>query len=233
VEASIQSNIDAFNAAFAEYVKYTSKTPQKALEHKVMRLGFALWQGFSAHEFGGYPRRPGIARAELAARTIAGLGTKIRGWLMDVYLAERSKLRSETKAIRGRQYMGLQSAKNAGVEKTNREARVRLWQKIVGTEVAFRQRGIGMLGAAFLWYRWRHNSAKGRFLQRNTSGKTLGSVEVGDGVATIEGNVAGLDVVGVRYGIVNKAITDQTADMLNFVKDRQDAAAAQLLRAFA
>ena len=119
------------------------------MERKVANIGIRLWQGFSAHQFGGLPRNRGIAGSELASRTGEGRGTTIRSTLLAEYQHEREGLRADARAIKGRQWMGLQSSKNAKLEKANRAARVSLWQSIVGREVKARQSGIGELGAAF------------------------------------------------------------------------------------
>jgi hypothetical protein len=233
MNATLQDNLAEWNRAFAEYVKYTSKTPQEALEHKVERLGRALYRGFSAHQFGGSPRQRGIAVSELAARTAEGEGTRIRPTLLGLYQAQRTALRKEAKAIR-------QSFRNFGgtldnwsslktAQDLNRAQRLTAWQDIVGREVASRQSGIGVLAAAFLWYRYR-GKGEARHLVPNRRGKTLGSVTVGDGVAVIVGMVDGINTVDERYGVVRKAINDETDDTMKYVKDHQDAAAEKLAR---
>jgi hypothetical protein len=230
VEATIQDNISAFNAAFAEYVAYTSKTPQEALEHKLNNLGLALYRGFTAHEFGGVPRKRGVAIGELRARTAEKRGTRVRGTLMAEYEGQRDTLRKEAKQMRrdladfngsDKKWKGMGSALLANARK-----RIGAWHDIVGREIALRQSGIGELGAAFLWYR---NRGKGeaRRLVPNRKGQTIGSVTVEEGVATIIGSVDGLTTVDARYGVVSQAISDETDDTMQYIKNKQDAAAAR------
>lgn len=235
MQATLETNIAAWNSAFADYVKFTSKTPQEALEHKVKALGIALWRGFTAHQFGGVPRNSGVAVAELAARTASGRGTKIRGSLLAEYQNIKNSLNAKAKSIRQSlknfggtldQWSGLQAATAA-----NRNERIGAWQSIVDREVHARQTGIGELGAAFLWYRNR-GAGEARHLMLNRRGKTIGSVDVSDGVALIAGNVDGMTIVDQRYGVVNQAIADETDDTLKFVKERQEQAASKLTQEF-
>lgn len=231
MENTIQSNIAAWNAAFGDYVNATSKTPQEALEHKVKALGIALWKGFTGHQFGGTPRNRAVGVLELAARTAAQRGTRIRSTLMAEYMANRAIFRAKAKAIKQSlknfkgtldQWSGLGSALDA-----NQQERIGLWQSIVGREVAAREAGIGQLGAAFLWYR-RRGKGEARRLVVNRTGKPMGGVEVVDGKAEIFGRVEGLTTVDARYGVVAEAINDETEDTMRYVKEKQDAAAARL-----
>jgi hypothetical protein len=231
VENTLQSNLAEWNRAFGEYAKVTSKQPQEALEHKVKALGIALWKGFTAHQFGGTPRQKGVGILELAVRTAAGQGTRIRSTLMAEYLANRAIFRAKAKAIKQSlrnfggtldQWSGSMSALDA-----NREERIGLWQSIVGREVKARQAGIGQLGAAFLWYR-RRGKGEARRLVLNRGGKPIGGVEVREGQAVITGRVEGLTTVDGRYGVVVGALRDETADTMKYVKEKQDAAAARL-----
>ncbi len=231
MEVTIQSNLDAFNAAFAEYVKYTSKTPQEALEHKVKNVGLRLWQGFTAHQFGGNPRQKGVARREMLARTAAGTGTRIRANLMAIYERERAALMATARGIKRGMRLGTLDQWSAlrPEQARNREQRVKLWQRIVGAEIGLRQSGIGALAAAFLWYRSR-GKGENQHLVQNRMCQTIGSVVVGQGGAVITGKIAGINTVDERYGIVRQAITDETNDTITYVRQRQEAAAATLLR---
>lgn len=231
--ATIESNIAEWNRSFGEYTKFTSKQPQEALEHKANALGIALWKGFSGHQFGGKPRDRTIAESELQLRTANNLGTRIRSSLLAEYKKVRDDLRSKSKELKHSlsvfggtldQWSGTMSA-IAG----NQAERISAWQSVVGREVKNRQAGIGVLSAAFLWYRYR-GKGDARTLVLNRRGKTIGSIEISDGVATITGNVAGLNTVDVRYGVVNQAIADETKDTLDFIKKRQDEAAKENIR---
>jgi hypothetical protein len=233
VEATIESNLAAWNAAFADYTKFTSKQPQEALEHKVRALGVALWKGFTAHQFGGVPRARGIALSQLATRTGEHRGTTVRSTLMAEYLAARSFLRAKARAIRQSlrnfggtldQWSGLSSALAA-----NSNQRLGAWHDIVGREIKARQAGIGALGAAFLWYRSRGKGEARRYVL-NRSGKSMGEVTVNEGGALIAANVAGINTVDARYSVVAQAIADETDDTMKYVKQKQDEAAAKLAR---
>ena len=229
MEATLQTNLAAWNSAFAEYAKVTSKTPQEALEHKVRALGVALWKGFTAHQFGGTPRQRGVGVLELAARTASGLGTRVRATLMAEYMANRAIYRAKAKAIKHSMRWGTLDQITGGEDALaqNRNDRIDLWQSIVGREVSARQAGIGQLGAAFLWYRRRGKGENKRYVL-NRTGKPLGGVEVSEGQAIITGQVEGLTTVDARYGVVAAAIADETDDTMKYVKAKQDAAAAKL-----
>lgn len=235
MELSIQSNIEAFNAAFAEYVTYTSKQPQEALEHKLNNLGVALYRGFTAHEFGGVPRQRGVALGELRSRTGEKRGTRVRPALLEEYAEVRDTLRAEARDMK-KELIAYNGPENkwkgmASALFKNGLKRVGAWQEIVGKEIALRQSGIGELGAAFLWYRSR-GKGDGQRLVPNRRGQTMGSVTVEEGSATIVGSVDGLTKVDARYGVVNEAISDETDDTLAYIKRKQDEAAERLASAF-
>ena len=232
MEATLESNVAAWNEAFGKYVEFTKLTPQDALEHKVNALGIALWKGFSVHQFGGKPRNKGVAIAELKSRTSAGEGTKVRASLLGVYQQERASLVAKAKSLRQslrsfggtlNQWVGIRSALNE-----NRAQRISAWQAIVGREVDARASGIGELGAAFLWYRTRGKGDQKRQVL-NRRGTSIGDVEVNEGVALITGRVNGLNTVDARYNVVTQAIADETDDTMSYVKRKQDEAASQLM----
>jgi hypothetical protein len=235
VELSVESNLAAFNAAFSEYVAYTSKQPQEALEHKLNNLGVALYKGFTAHEFGGVPRRKGVALGELAARTAEKRGTKVRAELLAQYEQQRDALRDESRQMKhdlasfngsNKDWKGMASALVA-----NGIKRIGAWHAIVGKEIKLRQSGIGELGAAFLWYRNRGKGENQRLVP-NRHGQTMGSVTVEEGSATIVGSVAGLTTVDARYGVVAQALSDETDDTMDYIKRKQDEAGERFASAF-
>lgn len=200
-----ETNLAAFNVVLTRYMDATGKLPDEVLEKKGRDIGIKLFQGFSAHKFGGPgKKRAGLARAELAARTAAGDGTKVRASLMKEYFAKRGQLRAESTGTLG-----------------NINRRVRLWQSIVGREIALRQRGIGVLAASFLWFRGRTSKARGTYYVRNKTGRALGSVEKGNGFLRILGYTEGLAGVDVRYGIVSRALNEARADMLIYVERKE------------
>jgi hypothetical protein len=238
MELSIQDNLEAFSRAFGEYLAWTSKAPQEALERKVKNLGIRLYQGFTAHRFGGVPRRRGVALSELRSRTDGHRGTTVRPELLAQYevqrtalLAQRTELRAERRTLLG-SYRGKGQALAfvaASIDLAkNALRRVGAWQAIVGKEVALRQSGIGELGAAFLWFRSRGKGENQRFVL-NHSGRPIGSVSVDDGQAMIVGDVAGIGTVAERYDIVAKAISDETDDTLRWIAEQQDLAAQRIM----
>ena len=229
MEATIEDNLAAFNTAFAEYLGFTSKQPQEALERKVHNIGIRLFEGFRAVQFGGYPRNRGIAEAQLQARTAAGRGTKVRPELLARYQAARNDIMAERRALRKKARWGTLtdwSAAQSGLAALRKKA-ISLWQSVVGEEIKERQSGIGELAASFLPARYR-GKGEARRIVTNRQGHPIGSVDVGPGVAVITGMVAGLTTVDARYGIVAKAIAEETAEFMGWMKDQQDKAGERL-----
>ena len=218
----IQTNLAIFNAAFTQYAEqWTARghgTLEDALEKKGRDLGIKLFQGFRAHKWGGAGKAPkDLARTELDARVAEGKGIRVRFTLMQEYLAERSKLREK--------YRGKHNHRGT-------MAKISLWQKFVGKELALRQSGIGVLAAAFLWYRSRSNNAQGTFYVRNKVGRPIGGVIRGDGTFRIVGDIEGLSEVDVRYGIVQQSLRTVEVDMLTYLAQRNNEMVKQFFSAF-
>jgi hypothetical protein len=200
-----ETNLAAFNAVLTRYMDATGKLPDDVLDKKGRDLGIKLFQGFSDHKFGGPgKKKSGLAKAQLAARTTSGEGTKVRASLLKEYFARRGQLRASAKSTLG-----------------NIKRRIRLWQSIVGREIALRQRGIGVLAASFLWFRGRSSQAKGTYYVRNKTGAPLGSVEKGSGFLRILGFTEGLSSVDARYSIVIHALAEAREDMLAYVERKE------------
>jgi hypothetical protein len=217
---AITTNSAAFNSALRRYMEFTRALPDDVLEKKGRDLGIRLFRGFRARQYGGPQRNAGIARRDLAARTVAGQGTKVRASLMKEYLAEREKLRSEIKS-----FVGPQNAKG---ELRSIKRRVALWQSFVGREIGIRQRGIGVLAVSFLWFRRRSSQAKGTYYVKNRTGRPLGYVEKGEGFLQIVSQAAGINEVNDRYGVVDRALGESAQDMMAYIrrKERENYAAA-------
>jgi hypothetical protein len=204
----IETNMATYNSILAQYMSVSKLTPDEVLEKKGRDLGIKLFQGFRDHKLG-----KGIAKAELLSRTAAGDGTRVRPSLLAEYLAKRTEVRSALKSFIGplRSRDVLKSIKT----------RVRLWQSFVGREVKLRQRGAGVLGASFLWYRSRTNQAQGRHFVKNRTGRPLGYVEKGQGFLRIVGLTDGLTLVDSRYNIVATKVAEATSDMVVYVNQKQ------------
>lgn len=235
MEATLETNIAGWNAAFREYAKATSLQPQEALEKRLSNLGQALYKGFRAHQFGGDPKRKGVSMSELAQRTANGRGTELRSTLLAEYQKTRDQLRAKARSLKKSlknfggtldQWSGTQSA-----IAENQAQRISAWQTAVGIEINKRQQGIGQLAAAFLWYRWR-GKGKGRRVVPNRKGQTMGSVDIDSGVALVTARVEGINRVDARYGVVAKAIHDDTDDTLAYIKRNQDQETAKILGSF-
>ncbi len=236
----------AFNSALGRYMKLTKMLPADVLNKKGGDLGIRLYKRFSAVKFGGPgKKRSGLAKAELAARTASGKGTKVRTSLRDEYLAARKQLRRESSSL-VRLMRLKQSDATQGVLQRLRGrsalARIGLWQSTVRKEVSLRQKGIGALASSFLWYRStykrRYSVSRGGFViggsrkefVRNRTGKAIGYIETGDNYVRIVSNAPGIDAVDRRHGIVASALSEATADTLLYVRRKEREAFA---RAFA
>jgi len=225
IDLAASLDLARFNTVFARYLKKTSKLPEEALAKKGRDLGIQLFKEFVQHKWGGPGKHPGLAHGELSKRTEEGRGTKVRASLRAEYLSARGDLRKEAKSLKKAEasFAGTldQWSANQGAADKNRAARVSLWQAFVGKEVAIRQRGIGALAAAFLWYRTRPATAtRGKVVVRNSSGKVFGFSDAGDGYFRIVSDAEGAALVDRRYGIVDSALQTLTVDMLEYFRTR-------------
>lgn len=223
-----EDNLAALNSVLARYIQATGKLPDDVLEQKGRDLSIKLYQGFSAHKYGGSgKKKSGLAKADLARRTEDGEGTHVRASLLREYLGQRGELRDsiEAKTTFGPHTAGSQRAADR-FELRGIKQRIKLWQSFVGREIAIRQRGIGILAASFLWFRSRTSSAGTHYVV-NKTGRKLGFVEKGKDFLRIVGLTDGLDEVDARYGIVARAIADVTADIVTYVERKEN----ELLRA--
>jgi hypothetical protein len=228
ITGQIEHSLQSFNAALERYVAASGKTLDQVLEKKGRDLGIRLYRGFNERQYGGPGRRkPGLARAALAARTAAGKGTNVRASLRKTFERERASFSSFATSLaeQRRQFGGTLDQFTALKEKqeVNRRQRAGLWRSIVGREIALRQSGIGVLGASFLWYRRRSNQARGTFFVKNRTGRPLGFVDKGPGYLRIVGLTSGLREVDARYGVVASALQEATADTEEYLirKDRE------------
>lgn len=201
------------------YQLVSGKSIEDVLEKKGRDLGIRLYKGFTEVKWGGPGKHPGLARAELAARTAAGRGTRVRPSLLVQYRGRRQELNTAVRSIGQRlsqrnfrgtldQWSGLREQRAAV-----RKERASLWQMTVGREISARQSGIGALAAAFLWYRSRTSQARGTYYVRNHTGSPIGYVDRGTGFFRIVSDVKATDVIDRRFGISTKAITGAIEDI--------------------
>lgn len=221
---SIETSLASFNAQLARYMELSKKLPNQILEKKGRDLGIKLFEGFREHQFGGNPKRKGIAAEELRQRSSQGRGIRVRPSLRKRYEQGREHLTYSVRSFgqgarRSLLLSDYREAKREG--RAARKRRSALWKKAVGMELAARESGIGVLAASFLWYRKRSNNAMGTFLVPNRTGKPLGYVERTENALRIVGLTPGLSVVDAKYSVVVGAINTATADMVEYVTRKE------------
>lgn len=223
----IKSNLARFNSALRRYADLREKPMDEVTAHKGRDLGIRLYRGFRAVRWGGGNQTGSkLAFAELAARTKAGRGTKVRASLREKFASERSQLLKTLLGLNAAKVrQGGLSKYAQKLDRKLRRNRSNLWRIIVGAEVRARGRGIGVLAASFLWFRRASNSVLGEHFVANRTGHPLGGVEVIPGGLRIVGFTEGLDLVDARNNIVNTAIVEALADTQQYL-DRYDQAFA-------
>ena len=221
---SIETSLASFNAQLARYMELSKKLPNQILEKKGRDLGIKLFEGFREHQFGGNPKRKGIAAEELRQRSSQGRGIRVRPSLRKRYEQGREHLtysvRSSGQVARSSLLLSdYREAKREG--RAARKRRSDLWQKAVGMELAARESGIGVLAASFLWFRKRSNNSMGTFLVPNRTGKPLGYVERTENAMRIVGETEGLAATDAKYQVVAGAINTATADMVDYITRKE------------
>jgi len=221
---SIETSLASFNAQLARYMELSKKLPNQILEKKGRDLGIKLFEGFREHQFGGNPKRKGIAAEELRQRSSQGRGIRVRPSLRKRYEQGREHLTYSVRSFgqgarRSLLLSDYREAKREG--RAARKRRSALWKKAVGMELAARESGIGVLAASFLWYRKRSNNSMGTFLVPNRTGKPLGYVERSENALRIVGETPGLSAVDAKHSVVVGAINTATADMVEYVTRKE------------
>lgn len=207
-------NLDRLNSELGLYAQLARKTMSEVVAKKGRDLGIQLQRQFTDHRFGGKGGGK-IARTELENRTSRGIGTRVRpSVLQELGVAAKSE-------------------SQRGNQRTGNRRRLSLWQIAVGREVSKRQAGRGVLGASFLLFRKRTSQSRGTFLVVNRTGNPMGKVEQGDGFLSIVGYTPGLQVVNMRYGVVNNAAAMVRRDMQPYFKRKlgENSAAFQFIKA--
>jgi len=221
---SIETSLASFNAQLARYMELSKKLPNQILEKKGRDLGIKLFEGFREHQFGGNPKRKGIAAEELRQRSSQGRGIRVRPSLRKRYEQGREHLTYSVRSFgqgarRSLLLSDYREAKREG--RAARKRRSALWKKAVGMELAARESGIGVLAASFLWYRKRSNNSMDTFLVPNRTGKPLGYVERSENALRIVGETPGLSAVDAKHSVVVGAINTATADMVEYVTRKE------------
>lgn len=214
---SVQTNLPQFQAAFARYVAVWTADGKKnedgtqrvlagALEKQGLEIGKALRKGFAQVKWGGPGKHPGLARAELDARSASGVGIKLRASLMAEYLSQRGELRSKLAGKKG----------NGAINR-----KIKLWQKFVKLELAYRQRSIGFLSTEFLWTDRREEGRMGTFFVQGKAKGVIGTVERQPESFRITGEAPGASSVGEEKGVLAAAIAGRTADIEKYLSTRE------------
>ena len=221
---TIETSLASFNAQLARYMELSKKLPNQILEKKGRDLGIKLFEGFREHQFGGNPKRKGIAAEELRQRSSQGRGIRVRPSLRKRYEQGREHLTYSVRSFgqAARRSLLLSDYREAKREgRAARKRRSALWKKTVGMELAARESGIGVLAASFLWYRKRSNNSMGTFLVPSRTGKPLGYVERSEGAMRIVGETEGLAATDAKYQVVAGAINTATADMVDYITRKE------------
>ena len=221
---SIETSLASFNAQLARYMELSKKLPNQILEKKGRDLGIKLFEGFREHQFGGNPKRKGIAAEELRQRSSQGRGIRVRPSLRKRYEQGREYLTYRVRSFGQGARRSLLLSDYREAKRDGRAARKRrsaLWKKTVGMELAARESGIGVLAASFLWFRKRSNNSMGTFLVPNRTGKPLGYVERTENAMRIVGETEGLAATDAKYHVVAGAINTATADMVDYITRKE------------
>lgn len=221
---SIDTSLGQFNERLARYMQLSKKLPSEILEKKGRDLGIKLFEGFREHQFGGVPKRKGIAAEELRERSESGRGIELRDSIRKQYEQSRKYLTYTVRSFgQGARYSTSQSdyleAKRDG--RAARRRRANLWRKTVSMELAARESGIGVLAASFLWFRKRSSQARRTYLVPNRTGKPLGYVERTENEMRIVGETEGLSATDAKHQVVVGAINTATADMVEYITRKE------------
>jgi len=220
-------SLEKFAGALNGYMATHPTRVAEMLQKKGNDLGIRLFRGYAAHKWGGPGKNAGLAVAEARARGQAGRGTVLREKLQDIFDQGRADLTRDVRSAGQRK----RTAERHGVAgiglrqqqlergKTARENRAALWSKVLATELSLRQSGIGALAASFLWSRKRNNS-QGTRVVTNRTGKPAGAVTVTADSMEIKATAGGIADVGMRYGIVDTALSESADDMLKYLAER-------------
>lgn len=227
------ATLQRWGEVFAAYAGTSKRRLADLIAKKGRDLGIKLFEEFQEVQFGGDPKKRGIARAELATRTAAGRGTAVREVLMKRYRSARKDLGFSVRSFGQAARYATTKEERAEARRDGRAARRRradLWRKIVGAEIALRQSGIGVLAASFLMFRRskRWSVSQETYVRTgahdfvtNRTGRPLGSVQTSDDGIEIASYADGIGEVERRYGIADAALNASADDMLVYLRDHE------------
>ena len=220
-----------WSEVFRRYLATTSKRADEVIRKKGRDLGIRLYKGFEQHKWGGPGKHPGLAVSEQQKRRAAGEGTQVRDRLLEIYRESRKALdfdvRSAGQQLRRANESGTLDDWSAATALRSRKRALRdaLWQKIVKAELGVRQSSIGFQAAAFLMFRKRGGELVSAAMQ-NRKGEEIGAVRVGEASLEIESRVPHTAETAAENRIVDDALAESAADMLEYLRAKELAALA-------
>lgn len=209
-QEALTNEIRRLDENIRQYRTWSRLTTAEVISKKGNDLRIQMFRGMKSRRWGGKNSK-GIAAREFKER---GGRIKVRSGLDIANTPEFGK------------------AKKGG-----KPRRLSLSARRVAAELTLRQKGIGVLGAAFLVRRW--NAKKSR-LRRNTTGAGGNAMlaefafdssplsDTAQYVAT--GYYPGIDIVSGRYAITRGAIAKVSADMEKYIKRKQEEALSKAFR---
>lgn len=231
--------LERLNRALGLYIVASRLSIREALEKKANDLRIQLFRGYWQQRWRGSRRGAvesrGIAFAQMRARARQGQGVRIRPGTEISADAPTIGLRRQRQGARA-------------------TFRLSPYQRLVWTELARRQAGVGVLGVAFLLRRWHYRQGGRRLGANVTRGvavdvqgvtrhqqesfnrrRVIGEVVLGPNFAELSGFVEGQSAVASRHSILISAMRAVTTDMepylaRKFGEDWRGAAAANRLR---
>jgi hypothetical protein len=221
----IQTDLAAFQHILARYIALTGKLPAEVVRQKAQAIGFQLYRAFRGRQWGGDPKRVGIARAELDARVAQGRGIRVRPSVRRTMNERSLQLGARLSAIMLRSRSGRSRAKDADSAARYRAEFAHRWREAVRRELSIRERGIGYMATAFRIYRRfpgrrRIDTAPIEQPVESRRGRLIGTYTAGDESASIMAQVPGIATLAARHGLLSSAIQAETADTLDYLRRR-------------
>jgi hypothetical protein len=195
--------LPAFSATLVEYIRVSKKLPAQVVDEKGTNIRIRAMKEFHARAY--KKGRKGGAWREQKRRFKQGKGVRVRN--------ERG-------------------VSDNPIDKNGKP--LNRWQSAVKHEMERRTRGVGVLGASIIDKRYRKIARRqggGKRLVENKSyrGSTLGTISQTDGEYRVTMFHPGALIVNDRYGIANKAMNDEIADInVYLVRKANEAAQAAL-----
>ena len=240
ITSNAEQELANLGKALALYQVASKKTATETLWRKAYDLRIQLFKGYRAQQWRGTRKGAqqftGIAFTELRRRARSGGGITLR-----------QGLRPSDKAP-GTYF---QRRKLTGKAGSSRRLRVPVkmsdYSKLVWSELARRQSGIGVLSVSFLMRRWNAkrselvrnstrlgqlgNVAVDSFEQKDRRGATLGRVQLGTESVRLTGFTGGLSKIDSRYGVSSRAFAAVTADIVPYLQRKLGPDFREVMRA--